>query len=644
MDQVKSKDKQNLLLLLLIMMAACLVVAGSAIAILYRTAFAEEQSRLKENAESQAYLMEAVARFDRLHSQHAHPGGATGATIAQIRDAHEHYDSFGESGEFLIGRLTNDQIHFLFIHQRHTLTALPPVPMASKIAEPMRRALRGETGTMVGPDYRNVTVLAAYHPVRELGLGIVVKIDLAEIRQPFLMASAVVFCVALLTISLGTFLFFRVTTPILKEITRRGNELQAANAELINEITKHRQTAESLRRNEEQTKQLLNSTSEGIFGLDQEGNCTFINQAALTILGYGDHATLLGRNMHQIVHHTTSEGAPFPAADCRILQSFREGKRIHAADEKLWRADGTGFDAEYWAYPVRKKNDTVGAVVTFFDITDRSRAEQALRQSEQKYRRLHESLMDGFVRVAMDGAILECNPTYAAMLGYEEEELLTRTYVDLTPEKWHAMEKRIVEEQILPRGYSEIYEKEYVRRDSTVMPVELRTFLLRDDNGEPEEMWAIVRDISARKAMERELALREARLDAFFTAAPAGMVIFDQECRYLKINETLARRIGLSPEEHYGKHPTDLIPPPLGPQIEGFIKQVAASGNPIVNLENSAPDPLDPSRQGYWVQSFFPIATPAAEAMTIGGIVVEITGRKRAEQRLAASLAEKETL
>ena len=124
--------------------------------------------------------------------------------------------------------------------------------------------------------------------------------------------------------------------------------------------------------------------------------------------------------------------------------------------------------------------------------------------SEAKYRRLHETMMDAFVRVDMTGGIQEANRAYQAMLGYSEEELLRQSYEDLTPAKWHALESGIVKEQVLVNGHSRVYEKEYRRKDGTIFPVELRTFLLRDDTGRPVGMWAIVRDITERRRAEEE--------------------------------------------------------------------------------------------------------------------------------------------
>lgn len=121
-------------------------------------------------------------------------------------------------------------------------------------------------------------------------------------------------------------------------------------------------------------------------------------------------------------------------------------------------------------------------------------------------------MQDAYAVVDMTGKILESNSSYREMLEYSDEELSTLTYRDVTPERWHAYEQKIIDDQILPRGYSDTYEKEYRRRDDTVFPVEVRTFLIRDETGQPSGMWALIRDITERKRAEELLQLNEARL------------------------------------------------------------------------------------------------------------------------------------
>jgi len=152
---------------------------------------------------------------------------------------------------------------------------------------------------------------------------------------------------------------------------------------------------------------------------------------------------------------------------------------------------------------------------TVQDITERKRVEIELQVREEKYIRLFESMMDGFVSVAMDGKLLECNEVYRTMLGYSKTELTQLSYTDITPEKWHALEVGIVKDQILKRGYSDVYEKEYRHKNGKVFPVELRSVLIRDEQGIPAGIWAIVRDISERKRAEEELHKKSAEIERF---------------------------------------------------------------------------------------------------------------------------------
>jgi PAS domain S-box-containing protein len=113
----------------------------------------------------------------------------------------------------------------------------------------------------------------------------------------------------------------------------------------------------------------------------------------------------------------------------------------------------------------------------------------------------------------MTGKILQFNEVYRTKLGYEAEELLSMTYLDLTPEKWHSMQRKIIEEQVIPTGHSDIFEKEYRRKDGTVFPVEMRLQLISDDAGIPYVMWAIVRDITERKRVQDNLAYKSQQLE-----------------------------------------------------------------------------------------------------------------------------------
>jgi len=136
----------------------------------------------------------------------------------------------------------------------------------------------------------------------------------------------------------------------------------------------------SLRDSEAQVRLLLNSTSEGIFGTDAAGICTFANPACVKMLGYSDEAQLVGQRMHELMHHSHPDGRHYPVENCAIRVAALAGQSAHRDDEVHWRADGTGFPVEYWSQPMYKDGLRVGTVVMFVDISERKRAEAELHR------------------------------------------------------------------------------------------------------------------------------------------------------------------------------------------------------------------------------------------------------------------------
>ena len=242
-------ERKRLIFLIFIMTAVSLVVAGITIFVLYDTAFEEERERLVETAQSQARLIEAVARFDAARAKDdpaSYPGGPAVATLSQIIDAHAHYKGFGDTGEFTLARRVGDDIFFLLRHRHSDLDQPKSVPLSSPLAEPMRRALSGLSGTVVGLDYRGELVLAAHEPVPELGAGIVAKIDLTEIRAPFVRAALMAVFAALLVVLAGAVVFFRVSNPIVKRLEERTVELSKTNQQLELQIQERKEAEEAL--------------------------------------------------------------------------------------------------------------------------------------------------------------------------------------------------------------------------------------------------------------------------------------------------------------------------------------------------------------------------------------------------------------
>ncbi len=140
--------------------------------------------------------------------------------------------------------------------------------------------------------------------------------------------------------------------------------------------------AAAVEASEEQMRLLLESTGEGIYGIDMRGHCTFINRAAAAMIGY-DTAEVIGQDMHALIHHHRPDGSPYPVEHCPIYRAMQTQSGVRVRDEVLWRRDGTSFAAEYSSFSVMKGVESRGAVVTFQDITQVRQLEEQFRQAQK---------------------------------------------------------------------------------------------------------------------------------------------------------------------------------------------------------------------------------------------------------------------
>lgn len=143
------------------------------------------------------------------------------------------------------------------------------------------------------------------------------------------------------------------------------------------DVTERKRAEEQLRKMNMENELILSTAGEGIYGLDLNGNTTFVNPAAAKMIGW-DPKELLGLNQHSVLHHTKEDGSPYPSAECPIYAAYRDGT-IHRVDnEVFWRKDGSNFSVEYVSTPMRNlAGEIEGAVVVFSDISERKQAEEA---------------------------------------------------------------------------------------------------------------------------------------------------------------------------------------------------------------------------------------------------------------------------
>lgn len=341
-------ERTRLIVLVLIMVTVSLIVAGIAIFSLYAVALEEERARLVETATSQARLIEAIASFDSEESADF-PGGPEAATLSQIRNAHQHTEAyFGETGEFTLAQREGDQIVFLLDRRHDTPVDREAIPFDSDLAEPMRRALTGHSGTVIGLDYRGETVLAAHEPVRVLNYGIVAKIDLAEIRAPFVRIGVLSGLTGLFVVLAGSLLFLRTSNPLIRR----------------------------LRKSEARIRTIVESAADVIITVDDRGVIESCSTAIENIFRWRPE-DVIGERIFLLLPQMGMVGASHELPD--HLSSYSRNPGEVVGELEGLRKDGSTFPVEIAASEMRLGTKRLWTAV-IRDISKRKAAEIELRQ------------------------------------------------------------------------------------------------------------------------------------------------------------------------------------------------------------------------------------------------------------------------
>ncbi|HEV8238244.1 MAG TPA: PAS domain S-box protein [Thermoanaerobaculia bacterium] len=302
-------------------------------------------------------------------------------------------------------------------------------------------------------------------------------------------------------------------TLIDVEITGHAFDLEGTWVRAIaaHDITERLRAEHLLRASEERHRLLLDSTAEAIYGIDNNGNCTFSNRACARLLGYESADGLLGQHMHNLMHHTKPDGTPFPETECRIYRAFQRGEGTHVDDELFWRADGTAFPAEYFSYPIKQASNLIGAVVTFLDITEKRRAEESARAMAAERSRLLGQLRFQIERMPLlyilfdaDFRVADWNPAAQRTLGYTKEEALGKQPNDLNPPSFHRDAAAIME-RIRTGDMAAHSVNENLTKDGRIITCEWFNTPLMTDDGRFGGLLCLGRDVTDEKVLEAQL-------------------------------------------------------------------------------------------------------------------------------------------
>ncbi len=536
MSEIRRLIRWGMVLTILTLVA---IVIGAFL--LYQEAFQAERQALKDTLATQAALIEAVAAFDRVTNPDWDgdaPGtfvhGADAATLSQIESAFAASPGLGETGELVVGREEDGAI-VIFLHQRaathvHPRTergapevgALPDeferrehahdINESTTAAEPMRRALAGQSGTVIGEDYLHKTVLAAYQPLESLGWGLVAKKDLAEIRAPFIRSATIAALIGGVMVLVGGLLFRRATDPLINR----------------------------LRRSEARYAQLLEQAAEGVVVLDADDRVVIVNTRAAEIFGVSPQAAI-GRSVHDFIPADLDRRIELAKGARESGQAERYEYTLHRDDEDLrLRISASPL--------IGPRGEYEGRMAVAADITPEYRERQAHERERRLLASILEHLPVGVGVMDGEGRWKRTNPELERIWELDKREFPAPRggMRQLDSGEDEAPAESLVD-QVLDRN-EPLLER---RLDIVGSTGDKRALLeslipLSWESDETADILVVDQDITQRESMQRLLERNEALLSLVLENLPAGVAVADEHGQIILGNPADAGIWGIS--------------------------------------------------------------------------------------------------
>lgn len=260
------------------------------------------------------------------------------------------------------------------------------------------------------------------------------------------------------------------------------------------------QTEQKLKGSEHELKLLLNNTAQGIYGVDLDGNFTFANAASLKMLGYEKEQDLLGKNAHMLIHHTRADGSPYPAEECCIYKALYDSNGAHVLDEVFWHSSGISFPVEYWSFSIINEGNIIGTVATFYDITDRNRAEEAILQSNERYNLVAKATNDAIWDWNITtGEIIRTPEGFKTLFGYDIEDV-NSSYLNWTklihPEDFIRIKESLDLVFNNPNDFYWEQDFRFLKADGQYAFVNDKGLIIRDKDGKPVRLIGAMQDVT----------------------------------------------------------------------------------------------------------------------------------------------------
>jgi len=410
----------------------------------------------------------------------------------------------------------------------------------------------------------------------------------------------------------------------------QNEELANSKKVLKEEIFKRWRAEEALRESEEKNKRLLESFEDGYFEVDLAGNLTFFNESLCNMVGYS-HQEMMGMNNRQYMTAETSK---------KVYETFNEvfrtGKATKAFGWELMRKDGQVRHVETSVSPVYgPEGEKIGFRGIARDVTERWMAEQACRESEEKYREIIETIEDGYYEVDLKGNLVFFNEALKKILGYSSEEMMGMNNRQYMSEKTAKTVYETFNEVYCSGKPTKAFDWELIRKDGEKRYLETTVSPVWDSSGRPIGFSGIGRDVTERRLARKALEESEQKYRTILESIEDGYYEVDLEGSLIFFNPALCKITGYSPEDLHGMNNRDYTEPETAKKMFEIFNRIYRTGEPS-RIDDYEVIKKDGSKAVVELSTAL-MRNPAGEPIGFRGIARDVTERERIKQELKES-------
>lgn len=522
--------------------------------------------------------------------------------ISFLNTTYSDQSILGKTGSLVIAEKEKDSIHFLFVASKQDNIQHLMIRDGDKVAVPLQMSFKGNEGAMKGLDYRGVEVYAGFTYIKEFNLAIVAKIDVAEIKEPFLKDLYFTIILAICVIITGAFLFFRITNPIIRNLIE----------------------------SEANFRRMINNHSSIMLLIDPDtGKITNANIAATKFYGYSAEE-LYSININQI------NTLPKEAIQS-TLNKAKEGKvDYYSGNHRL--ADGTERVVEIRTTPIDFGEKKILFSI-IHDITDKKIAEAELLQakkqiekSEALFRAVVEQSHDGLILFNAERQIVYASPSYNQIIGYSPDEVIGKLGKDFIYPEDRTLTSEVFQNVVNNQERPVSVQYRLLHKNGNLVWVE-SSFLNRLNDPDINAIVLNSRNITEQKQAEESLKESEAKYKMLFNNTGTSNSIFDTECRLILQNKLSVENLGAGVGGSIGKTTLEIFGPERGPAVTERMKRVLSTAIPeVFETEFNLP-----TGKKWFRSAYEPVYDESHVVIGVQLISQDISERKQAEEALRES-------